>query len=78
MDALRQIYNQFDPLSPAHPEQYVDCSTVRGGQAMERRWRRELRLAKNLTEADKIATLVLDLAKFLEPYDTSVTEIYLV
>lgn len=101
MDSLKQIYNQFDPLSPAHPEQYVDCSEVRGGRAMERRWRRELkqstsyrkflfsghigggkssellRLAETLSESDKVATLVLDLSKYLELYDTSITEIYL-
>ena len=101
MDLLKKLYNQFDPLSPAHPEQYLDCSQVRGGRALLARCRRELRqtngyckflfsghigggkssellrLAEVLGQEERLATLVLDLSGYLDPYDTSVSDIYL-
>ncbi|MBT9588650.1 hypothetical protein IV102_35265 [bacterium] len=103
VDGLSELYNHFDPLAPAHPDQYLDCSDVRGGKALLRRCRRELLQAKGyrqflfsghigggksseliqlaavLAESvpRRVAAFVLDLSKYLEPYDTSVTEIYL-
>lgn len=43
-DVLRKLYNACDPLKPATPEYYVDCSDVRGSNAFTTQFQRQIAL----------------------------------
>ena len=44
-NVLADIYNACNPLEPAKPEYYVDCSAVRGSDAFATQYQHELSLA---------------------------------
>jgi hypothetical protein len=44
-DLRKKLFNACDPLAPATPEYYVDCSQVRGCNAFSRQVQNELELA---------------------------------
>lgn len=44
---LKNLYNACNPLTPASPAHYMDCSAVRGGKALTAQFRNKLAMAEN-------------------------------